>query len=373
LRIVVALLLITAVGGVGFLVLFQGDGPGKGTHTSVRRDTPRRGNDTTPVEPPPPTPLPDIAKTAKANPFTADTQRELAAFVEECRQRGAEAVPLLLQLLADGKDRKLQPRWKFVESELIGFPTLRAAYLTALTSIDGPEASFAMGEIMKELRDAQESFLIAKELADRDVGGWTNDLLRNAVADATPAQLDLRRAMVALAARSDPKGTAEAVLRDMPRGESKEDGRLLSESLGQLPVQIAIATTESLLADRDVTYAAKGHLVRAALNRPEPDVFRAMRQEVLRGGLDKQLRTAVAYAAANSRSFFNDAAELAVAEASQDTAKGDAIRRRFEERMRVAEELVGAALDVDMNSTTDMRAAAMRRTLAAHRAKLEGK
>jgi len=373
LRIIIALILVAAVGGVGYLVLVEGDGPGKGNRSRERGDTPGHTNGSKPGQPPPPSPLPDIARSAQANPFTADTQKELAAFVQECRGRGAEAVPLLLQLLAKGEDRKLQPRWNFRKGSLEGFPTLRSAYLTALRSIEGDEATFAMREVMKELRTAGESFLLAQELRTRGAGGWTDDLLRTALSNVTPAALSLRREMVRLAAESDPEGMATALIREIPRGESKEDGRLVSGALRVLPVQIALSAATPLLTDDDVTYRAKGNLIRTMLNRPESEVFSTMREEVLRGGYDEQLRVAVAYAAANSQSFFTDAAELAVARANKDTAKADAIQRRFEQRIHAAEELVSAALDLDIESSSDMRAAAMRRTLAAHRSKLEGK
>jgi len=293
--------------------------------------------------------------------------------VAECRRRGPAALPLLLQLLGKGQDRKLQPRWNFKKGRLNGFPTLRSAYLSALRAIEGEEASFAMREVLRESRSAEESYLLALELHERGVGGWTDDLLRTVLANVKPAALDTRRAMVELAAMSDPNGMAIAVAREIPRGDSKEDGRLLCEALRVLPVQLAIGTAAPLLTEREVTYRAKGILVKAMLNRPEPEIYASMREEVLRGGMDKPLRVAVAYAAANSQSFYTDAAEYSVARASREAAKADAIQRRFERRMQEAQDLIGAALELDLTSTTDRRAAAMLRTLNAHRRRFEGK
>jgi len=377
LRTVVALILIVAVGGVGYLVLSGGDGRGKGTRNRADEGPTHgeNGNGSSPSNSsaPPPDPLPDIAKSAHAAPFSAATQKELAEFVAECRRRGAEAVPLLLQLLAQNDDQNLQPRWKFRKGELQGFPTLRAAYIAALRAIPGAEATFAMRELMRASRSAEESYLLATELNERGRGGWSGDLLRTALAGATPAALDLRREMVALATRSDPAEAALVLARDIPRGESNDDGQLIAGALGVLPLNLAISAGAPLVADADVTYRAKGHVIRAMLNRSEPEVFGALRDEVARNSMDKAIRVAIAYAAANSSSFFADAAAHDLARAAKDTAKADALRRQFDARMLAAEELISTALDLDLGSSSEMRAAAMRRTLAAHRKRFEGK
>jgi hypothetical protein len=375
LRIALALILLAAAGGVIYLLMEdRGDGGGRSSNTERPRipDRPDNGGHGDPGGASGGAALlPNIAKTVRAQPSGHVTQEAVAEFVAECRRRGPEAVPLLLRELQTQEDVPMQPRWVFRDKRLVGFPTLRSAYLSGLAAIPGADADLALREVLRTARSPEESYFLALALQERELAGWAGDLLRRAFEPGKPATLPLRRDMVALATESDPKGAADRLVRDIPRGDSKADGRLMGEAAKLLPVDIAIETTRSLLIDAEVTYRAKGTLVRALLSRPEPQVYESFREEALRGTMDEPMKIAISYAAANNPNFFQDAAAYQVASAGGDTAKADAIRRRFESRLRAAEELINATLNLDVTTSTDKRAASLRRILQAHKSKLD--
>ena len=360
-RLLLALILLLAVGGIAFLLL-EGDGPGKGNRqhersTAGERDHPRIDPGATRVKP-----LPDIRG--------KQSQEDLAAFVAECRRRGEEVVPLLSELLRDGKDYKLQPRWSFRKRELIGYPTVRSAYLVALRGIPGEAANLALREALRDTRMWQEAYLIAIGLKQRGVEDWTGDLLDRAVVSARPANLNLQQDIIALAAESDPDMLAQRLVRDIPRGkDAKGDARVLAEAARKLPVDLAVATTTPLIIDEGVNYRARANLIRALLGRPEVKVYERMREEALRTRFDEELSRAIAWAAVNNPHFATDGVLYAHAMSTGDEKRADEIRRRFEARRIAAGQLVNAALNLDLETSNDIRAKSIRRTLNAHRLK----
>ena len=371
-RVLLALVLLAAAGGVAFL-LFEGDGPGKGSADRERnraegRDEPATDNGPARVEP-----LPDVLAAATRDPFAKTTQAELARFVAACKARGEEAVPLLAELLREGKDVKLQPRWFFRKRTLVGYPTVRSAFLTALASIPGEHAGLALHEALRTARVWEEAYLAGIALHARDAQGWVDDMLDQTLGQALPAQMTLQQDAIALAAESDAESLARRLAQAIPRGKDAEgDGRILSEAARTLPVELAVSTATPLITDPGVNYRARANLIRALMGRPEVEVYERMRETALSTRLDEELSRAIAWAAVNNPQFATEAINYAHALSSGDTATADAIQRRFDARKRAAAELVNAALDLDLQTSDDVRAKAMRRALNAHRLKADG-
>ncbi|MHC4939610.1 MAG: hypothetical protein ACYTHK_11620 [Planctomycetota bacterium] len=324
------LLLLAAAGGIA-LLMWDGGGPGERKGSRDRETGPGRENVV--VRPQGLEPLPAIEEPDK--------------FVAVCRNRGAEVVPMLLRRLRLDKDEKLLPRWVFKDGRLVGHPTKRSVYIAALAAVPGESAANGLLELMTAARSAEEAYQIAIALRSRDLDGWSGELLDRA-AKGTAANQRVRMEMAAFAAKADPGGTAAHVFETAPRGDSTDDGRVLATAVTALPAETAVATTGSILDDAGITYRAKGALVRTLLRmRPESSVLGAVEEQILAGRMDERLRVEAAHAAANSIWFVNDRNAYQTAVAAGDTAKADAVRRRFEERVRAAESLIRTALGED--------------------------
>lgn len=367
------MIVLAAAGGIAFLVM-EGDGSGKGKAQHNRK------GGAVDRDPPPldagdsrDKPLPAILGPAARDPRSAQTQADLAAFVAECRRRGVEAVPLLGALLRDGKDYRLLPRWNFKKRALGDFPTVRCAYLAALRAIPGPEATFSLREALRTSHSWEEAYYIAIGLKDRDVEGWTGDLLDRAIDGTRPAYRHLQEDIIALAAESDPETLAQRLVRDLPRGsQAKTDKLILAFAARRLPIQLALDSVTPLILDEQVNYRARANLITALLSRPEIEVYTRLREEALRTRFDPELSRSIAWAAVNNTQFATDAMAYALATTQSDTKLADEIRRRFEERRRAAGELVNAALNLNLETSNDKRAQALRRALNAHRRKFDG-
>jgi len=343
LRVLVVVVLLAAAGGVAY---FFREGEGAGERMRERTPVPERGG----VEPDPvgTKPLPE--------------PESLPAFVAACRERGEEAVPLLLRRLRVDADRRLAPRWVFKDGKLAGYPTLRSAYISAIAAIPGESSTIALAQLLPDAKSAEEGYLIALALAERGRGGFAGEVLKRA-AEGTAANQSLRMEMAEFAARNDPAATAAHAYEALPRGESREDGRILAAALAALPYEAALAASERALDDAEVTVRAKSALLRRLLRRrPEPEVFEAVEEHVRRGRLDAKLGIDAAYAAANSVMFVEDrnAHEAAVAKGDGDAA--DEVRRRFERRLRAARSLIETAT----GEGDGKRRAAMLKILDAH-------
>lgn len=342
------LLLLAAAGGVGALLLKGGEGTGKRNGTREHgvepgRDPAANGGGAT-------TPLPEPDPEAPAG------------FVNACLERGEQAVPMLLRRLRLDEDRRLEPLWKFEKGRLVGYPTLRSAYIAALAGIPGESASTALQQLLSDARSVEESYQIALALAERGLGGWSGDLLGRATT-GTAANQRLRMEIAEFVARTDPEGTAALVLESAPRGDSKDDGRILASAVTALPLETSVATTGRVLDDAGITDRAKATLVRSVLRRrPEPSIFASIQEQVEQGRLEGKLKVDAAYAAANSIWFVNDVREYESAVAQKDAAKADEIRRRFNDRVRAARDFIRAAVGPE----DDKRVQAMLRILEAH-------
>jgi len=291
-------------------------------------------------------------------------QEDLARFVRECRDVGTEAVPMILQLLRLDNDVRTAPMWKFKDGKLVGYPTLRATYITALRSIPGAEAGAALVSLLPDAESAEEAYLISLSMQERGLSGWTEDLLSRAQ-KGNAVNRQLREQMARFAAANDPIGTAARILHDVPRGASKSDARVLLSATTSLPLELAMTTTERLIEDQDVTYRAKQLLLAKILERPEPEVYTALEELMNRREFGEELRIRTAHEAVNNTSFFIDMKSYQAAVAAKDTAKADEIRRRFNLRLRYAKSLVSTALRLNVETSTDKRAQSLNRRLRA--------
>jgi hypothetical protein len=319
------------------------------------------GNGTQPhvLKPPPGTPLPKVD--------SESSQSALDAFVANASGRGAGAVPLLMELLRGGEDATFMAHWKFRDGELEGHPTLRAAYIEALRAIRDPEAAEALAELLKLTTSPNESYLVALALKEKGKTGWSRTLLELANSGEDARHLGTRRAMVQLAARDDPVEAARYIYLQAPRGTDRSVPRLLAEGLSAMPMEDAAAAAGRLLLDPDVTEVAKGQYVRSLCRRSEVEAFSALRGLAERGELDDKIRLDTAYAMAGSGVFRMDAItyQKAMAEGRQSDAAD--IRARFDRRIEEVQRYASAALSLDLDSSTDPRAAALRKHLDDHR------
>ncbi|MEM8883599.1 MAG: hypothetical protein AAGD14_06015, partial [Planctomycetota bacterium] len=355
-RLVLVLVLLAAAGGVAFLFL-EGDGRGERTREERGEGAETKpGDDGRPAPQDPVLPSFDLA--------------DPAAFVAQCRAAGPPAISALLAKLRGKENRTLAPRWQFKDGKLIGYPTERAVYLQALAAIPGSEATFALEQSLRTARSVEESYLVARALQERDVGGWSRTLLERARA-GNAANQRLRMEIATFAAKADAGGTAATIVEAAPRGESKDDARILAAASKALPLDLATETTTRVLDDAEITYRAKDALLRALLKRPEPEVMLRVEEELGRRELDDRMRRMMALEACNHPGFSQDVIEYGLAVSKKDMGKADVIRRRFDARERAAERLIGSALRVDPRTTSDRSAQAAMRILAAHRARLE--
>lgn len=368
-RWAIVVILLAAAGGVA-LLYWQDEGRGRRPRDNGRERIDARPRGGAGGGKPLAEPLIEVAVDVRKDPQGRASQDALAAFVAECRRRGEEVVPILLRRLRLDEDMPTQPRWVFKKGKLVGYPTLRSAYIAALAGIRGESADLALQQLMHSARSAEESYLIAVSLEGRDVGGWSADLLQRA-REGDAANQGLRMEMARFAARSDPVGAAAFIVESAPRGESTDSGRVLAAAATALPVDIALAATGRVLDDDQITNRAKASLVRAMLRRPETGVYQALEQQVAQGKMDRPLRIAAAHEAANNPNFVRDAMDYHRAVAEGDGGQADSIRRRFNDRMDAAEKFIGVALGVDLRSTDDQRARAIRRLLDAQKKRLE--
>jgi hypothetical protein len=295
------------------------------------------------------------------------SQSELRAFVNNASRRGGDAVPQLMDLLRGGEDAVFMPQWKFRDGALEGHPTLRAAYIEALRTIQDPDAAEALAELLPLTTSPNESYLVALALQEKGKAGWSGTLLELATHGEDNRDLGTRRAMVHLAARDDPVEASRYIYLQAPRGTDRSVPRLLAGGLTAMPMKDAAAAADRLLADRDVTEIAKGQYVRSLCRRSEVEAFSALRRLAERGELDERVRLDTAYVMAGSGAFRMDAIhyQKALAEGRQSDAAD--IRTRFDRRIEEVQRFASAALSLDLDSSTDPRAAALRKHIEDHR------
>lgn len=367
-----ALPLLLAACAAGFVAGYL---VGSGRESPGRREagraplpeTPEAGGSTagrsTPPRPPDVSFAPPDVRRAPQSPRT---QKDLAAFVVGLAARGSAAVPEILAFLRSGEDVELRKVWSFEQGELRDYPTLRSAYLEALRRISGGDSDRALRELFPTARSLEESYCIALALSERGDGSWTDSLAQRVGAAAEPARLGLQTAMVELAARTDPVGTARQVEVSAPRGEDGTDPQPLAAALRALPLDAARATAERLLGDAAVTPRAKGRYLDSIFRRGEPEIFDSVRSLLAGGALAGDLAVTAANAAVNSYGFVEDIQEIHRARADRDGAAEQLALARFGRRIEAARALVGAAFAVDPGNTQDARALSCLRMLEAH-------
>jgi hypothetical protein len=220
--------------------------------------------------------------------------------------------------------------------------------------------------VLKTSESAGESLIAARSLADRGESGWSGALLDQADRNPTPVDQPVLKAMVELAARTEPEAAAAHIADKAPRGEDLSDPRVLSHGITVLPLETASRTTRELLATAEVTDLAKARYVRALVTRSEIESLRRMREAALGDEWSDETRVDVANAAAGSIAFFADARDYQAALAAGNTSTADAARARFEERSRAARALIEAALNIpDLYNSDHPRAASLRKRLDA--------
>jgi hypothetical protein len=341
---------ILAVAGLCWLLVFDR------TPQKSRRETPVVDPDPPPVDrDPPPKAMPDPA---------TDPQ----GFLAECARRGGEAVPDILAFLESGEDKQLEPRWKLVDGKLATLPTLRSLYIEALRRIPGSDAAAALkATLQRAAKSIEESYQVAYALHERGERDWAPTLLERATGYGTPPIAEFKRAMVALAARSEPDTTAEFIVERAPRNDDATEPRIPATALAELPIGHATSAAQRLMADQQVTPKAKSYYVRSLCARPEVEAIRALTTMAERGELDEQVRLDAAYAAANGDGFRLDLIDYQKGVAKGDADATAAARDRFDRRFAEVKLFIRAALGVDVDSGTGSRAASLRKILERQR------
>jgi hypothetical protein len=310
-------------------------------------------------------PLPGIEARLRGRARTPEVQDELDQFVTLCVARGTEVVPDLLARLRDRPDIILELRWRFHEGRVKGYPTLRSAYLTALVLIPGREAAAALREILDLTRSVEETYQIARGLAERGERGWAVTAVARALQPGTAAQRSTQEMLMELAARGDPVETSAQLVARAPRGRDATDPHVLGLALEVLPLDTAMLAGQTLLEDAAVTGKAKRRVLRNLCSRDEIDVFARLRRMLESGSLAADLRVDAAYAAANARGFHTDRIAYSLARAGKPGPRPHEIRDRFQRRLEEVT-LVVETVVADL-PPQDPRAQSMRRMLARHK------
>jgi len=326
----------------------------------------------------PPLPaVPRLSEPASSAPVRKElgvprSRGEVEAFLARCAERGEAAVPELLKRLSERRDVPFEPRWRFAGGRLKGYPTLRSAYLAALAAIPGDASADALRAVLAQNASVFEAYQIALALNDRGEAGWAKAALARAGERTSPKTLETQRAIVALAARLEPAATADQILAQAPRGEATTDPKALASALARLPAAEALATAEKLLLDPGITGRAKRRYLHSLFARPqlEQSVLLGVRAMLAGESLSRELRTEAAYAAAGAASFFSDAIAYQRALAQSKEEQAAAIQARCERRLAQVEALIDAAIGSDVNTSSDPRAASLKRMLERHRARL---
>jgi hypothetical protein len=254
--------------------------------------------------------------------------------------------------------------WRFAGGRPAGgYPTLRSAYIDALASIPGADATAALLEVLDLTSSVEETFQIAWALDERGEGRWVAVSLERAAAERNATAQPVQEALVALAARADPAGTAAQVLALAPRGEDPRDPKILAGALEGLPLAVAIETARRVLDDRTVTATARDRHLESLFEREEPEVLEHVRERIRAEPPDR--RIAVAFAALRSGTFQRDVVARDVAQARGDAAEALRLRERYARRLDEVTRLVETALDEV--SAEDPRARNLRRSLDRHR------
>ena len=300
-------------------------------------------------------------------PVLDHSRKGLEAFVDACAAQGSSAVAGLRALLAERRDATFAPRWVFADGQLKGYPTLRAAYIEALRRIPGEEATQALAYVLGATESVEETYLLALALEGRGEVAWVPTLLDRIPDEPSPTLLPVQRGMVDLAAKTDPAETSTRLLDGAPRGEDGSDPRILAWALEALPVATATETARTLLLDTRVTPRAKSRYLRSILERPELGVVTLLQEVVDSRSLDETTRIELAYAAAGSNGFRHDAVASRRALATGDLAEAKRVSDRFRLRMEQTTRLLNTALDLDIETSDDPRAANIRNRLEAHR------
>jgi len=365
-RILILAAAVATVGVIGLLV-FNDDEPTRDREqASAAPDVPAP----TGPDAPAPRALPDVETRARNAPRDPATQDALRRFVADCAASGDEAVAELVGRLRDRPDVKFFLPWRFKEGRLAEYPTLRAAYLDALSRIPGEAATTALREILDLTGSIEETALISFALTERGESRWVQPALERIGQGFTPANRAVHEHLLALAVKTDPAETAARLVAAAPRAGQTADPQVLAGGLTLLPLMSAMSTARELLEDPAITGKAKGRYLEAFCNRSEPEVYAGLRDMLSRGEWTEERRVEIAFAASRGSAFFRDAIEHGRAKArnSGDVA---AIRARYDRRLTELESLMRAALGPELFDSDDPRARSLRRSLAGHQTRLK--
>lgn len=313
-------------------------------------------------------PLPDIEAELRGRYRRPGVQADLDRFVSLCVARGSEAVPQLLERLRNRPDIVFEPRWVFTERRVKGYPTLRSAYITALTLIEGRDAEEALRDVLELTQSVEETHQIAHGLLERGARGWARTAIERALQPGNPAQRPTRKSLLEIAAEADPAEMSVLLIARAPRGDDATDPTVLSHGLKALPLDSAVHAGQTLLDDVEVTAKTKKRLLRDLCARAEVDVFDRLRRSMQRGTWSEGLRLDIAYAAANAQPLFTDAIQYSMAKAANDGPRLYQIRERYNRRLAEVEQLVTAALA--HLPADDARVRSLDRMLEKHRQRL---
>ena len=209
-------------------------------------------------------------------------------------------------------------------------------------------------------------------MANRGATGWETTLLDRALVENPAGHvMHILPAMVELVAKQDPTAASTYLYERAPRGESGIDPRVLARGLVGLPLPAAVATTERLLDDKDITQRAKGRYVSTLLKeRPEVEAMAAVRRAIARGTLPEPLVATLVNDAANAGSFFWDAQLYRTAKAEGNRAAADEAHGRYLRRIAEVDRMIVAAYGPNSD---DRRAVNARQKLETLRKNLEAK
>ena len=301
---------------------------------------------------------PDGGEPRRALP---DARTEPDRFIEAVASEGS--LDEILAFLESGRDQQIQPRWVFGKGGLIGFPTLRSVYITALGRIHGAVASEALTKLLGQTTGLEEAYLAALLLADRNDTGWETAALERVAGQAEPRLRPIRNGLLVSAVASAPAEAAEFLVRQAPRGKSTKRPAILSKALFLLPWEHAEPASRSLVADPAVTPLAKILYLTAFLERNEVAAIATLTDMAERRELNERMRTEAAYAVVKARAIDTDRIAIQTAVSRGDTAAAALHRERFELRRAEARRFIQAALGFNVDTSDDPKAAPLRRLL----------
>ncbi|MFQ5844282.1 MAG: hypothetical protein ACE5JG_04760, partial [Planctomycetota bacterium] len=340
------------------------DGPGEETFGAERSGVRSAavflpGDETNPA---------DLLAAVRRHAGTRHGQKVVAAYVAQAAVRGSEMLPEIMDLLRTGEDVELHGAPAAVPGLAAGYPTLRMALLDAAAATGDPAATDLLREVAQTTASPVEIVFSAHLLErlddlDRETAERALDsLARKLDPEQVKAIGSLVSRFVPAAARVSPayaENLLSAQLRS--KGGAGQSLRLLTPALYGLPRERVQDFVLGLLPDPGVPERAKRVFASRAVQRPEIEILRGLRESIEANQVAPRIAGSVARSAVASRAYgrMERRAYTALRQGDLDGALGVATRyrRRLEEtRLTLAAaRTIGAKLSPELGKLADIR------------------